>query len=74
VRFLLAWFSRIAGSFVNRGSERRLDDELAFHLEMQTRKEMGRGLAPADARRAAYRRLGGLDTTKDAYRDQRGLP
>lgn len=74
MRSLLAWLSRIAGSFVNRRSERRLDDELAFHLEMQTRKEMERGRSPEEARRAAYQRLGGLDTTKDAYRDQRGLP
>ena len=54
MRSLLAWLSRVAGSFVNRRSERRLDDELAFHLEMQTRKEMERGRSPEEARRAAY--------------------
>src|SRR5262245_22245513 len=74
MRALVAWFSRLAGSFATRRSERQLDDELAFHLEMQARKEIERGLSPEQARKAARQRLGGLDSTKDAYRDQRGLP
>lgn len=74
MRALLAWLSRVAGSFVHGRSERHLDEELAFHLEMQVRKELERGLSGEAARTAASRRLGGLDQTKDAYRDQRGLP
>jgi predicted permease len=74
MRALLAWIARLTGSFANRRSDERLDDELAFHLEMQTRKEIERGLAPEEARKTAYQRLGGLDPTKEAYRDQRGLP
>src|SRR5678816_270504 len=74
MRAVFAWISRVAGSFVNSRSERQLDDELTFHLEMQTRKEIERGLSPEDARKAASQQLGGLDQTKDAYRDQRGLP
>src|SRR4029453_11443870 len=74
MRAFLAWLSRVAGSFVHGRSERHLDEEMAFHLEMQARKEMEHGLSAEDARAAASRRLGGLDQTKDAYRDQRGLP
>jgi len=74
MRAVFAWISRVAGSFVNSRSERQLDDELTFHLEMQTRKEIERGLSLEDARKAASQRLGGVDQTKDAYRDQRGLP
>jgi predicted permease len=74
MRAFLAWLSRVAGSFLHGRSERHLDEELARHLEMQARKEMERGLSAEDARAAARRRLGGLDQTKDAYRDQRGLP
>jgi hypothetical protein len=74
MRELVAWITRFVGSFANRRSERRLDDELAFHLEMQTRRTMERGLPHEAARRAAFQRLGGLDATKEAYRDQRGLP
>lgn len=74
MRPFLGWVSRVAGSFVHGRSDKHLDDELAFHLEMQTRKEMQRGLPEDEARRVAARRLGGLDQTKDAYRDQRGLP
>jgi predicted permease len=74
MRALLSWLSRLAGSFNRTRSERLLADELAFHIEMQTQKEVARGLSPAEARRAAERRLGDLERTKDAYRDQRGLP
>ncbi len=74
MRALLSWLSRLVGSFDRVRSERRLHDELAFHIEMQTQKELARGLSPPEARQAAERRMGDLERTKDAYRDQRGLP
>jgi putative ABC transport system permease protein len=41
-------------------AEADVDDELAFHVEMRAREYMARGMAEADARRAALRRLGNL--------------
>src|SRR5262249_48113623 len=41
-------------------AEADVDDELAFHLSMRERDYMARGMAEADARRAATRRLGDL--------------
>src|SRR5262245_77890 len=41
-------------------AEADIDDELAFHLSMRERDYMARGMAEADARRAATRRLGDL--------------
>ncbi|MBA2604764.1 MAG: ABC transporter permease, partial [Acidobacteria bacterium] len=50
---------------------REMDDELAFHVEMETRANIEAGLPPAEARRRALRDLGGFDQTKEAIRDVR---
>ena len=48
-----------------------MDDELAFHIEMETQANVGRGLSPMEARRRALRDFGGVDQTKEAIRDIR---
>ena len=69
MRSLLAWLSRIAGSFVNRRSERRLDDELAFHLAMREAEYRHDGVPAVDARGAARRRFGNVTSFKEQCRD-----
>ncbi|HEV2856052.1 MAG TPA: ABC transporter permease [Thermoanaerobaculia bacterium] len=53
--------------------ERDLDDELKFHLEMETAKNVERGMSPAEARALARRELGPVDLFKDEVRDARGV-
>ncbi len=53
--------------------ERELQDELAFHLEMQTRKNVGAGLPEAEARRQARVRFGPKPLIEDQCRDARGI-
>jgi predicted permease len=53
--------------------ERDLDDELRFHLEMQTAKHISRGIHPEAARALAEREFGGMTFTKETVRDARGL-
>ena len=53
-------------------AERELDEELRFHLEMETEKNVRAGMNPADARRRALRDFGGVEPTKEAHRDVRG--
>ncbi|HEY7237397.1 MAG TPA: ABC transporter permease [Gemmatimonadaceae bacterium] len=53
-------------------TERELDEELRFHLEMETEKNMRAGMSPAEARRRARRDFGGVEPTKEAHRDVRG--
>jgi len=53
--------------------EAELDEELRFHLDRLTEEHVAAGLAPADARRAALREMGGLDQRKEECRDARGL-
>jgi predicted permease len=44
--------------------ERDVDEELAFHLEMRTRKLAARGLDPRTAREQALRQFGDLDSVR----------
>lgn len=51
-----------------------LSDELRSHIEMQTEDNLRAGMRPEEARRQAELKFGGIDSTKESYRDQRGLP
>jgi len=60
-------------AIVSRGrTERELDDELRFHLEMETEKNVRSGMSADEARRRALRDFGGVEPTKEAHRDVRG--
>ena len=56
--------------FRNR-SEQDLDDELRFHLAMETRKHHAAGLEQSDAARAALVNFGGVARVQEECRDQR---
>jgi predicted permease len=66
--------SRIRGLFVKAKLDQDLDEELHSHIEMLIEENMSRGMSFDEARRAARRSFGGVIQTKEAYRDQRGLP
>ena len=48
-------------------------DELRFHLEMETEKNLRAGMDPREARRRAHARLGGVEAIREAVRDARGM-
>ena len=50
--------------------ERRLDDELRFHIDQQTEKNLRGGMTPAEARRQALLRFGGVEPIKERTRDE----
>ena len=56
-----------------RTVDRDLEDELAFHLEMQARKNRAAGLPDAEARRQARVRFGPKPLIEDQCRDARGI-
>ncbi len=66
--------SRFLGLFRQSGQERDLDTELQAHLDSLTEENIRRGMNPQTARQAARREFGGLEQTKESYREQRGLP
>lgn len=65
--------SRFRGLFQRDALEQELDEEVRFHLEMQTEENLRRGMSPQEARRQALLAFGGVVQHKEACRDVRGL-
>jgi putative ABC transport system permease protein len=69
-----AEFLRRVRDFLRTGrQERRLDEEMRFHLEMEADKNERAGMTPLEARRAAVLSFGGVDAHKESVRDARGF-
>jgi predicted lysophospholipase L1 biosynthesis ABC-type transport system permease subunit len=66
------WWLRVRALAAPRKVERELDEELGFHLEMETRKQLAAGLSPANARAQARVRFGPASIA-DECRDARGI-
>ncbi|MGH9161581.1 MAG: permease prefix domain 1-containing protein [Vicinamibacteraceae bacterium] len=61
-------------SLVGRDSkERELRDELAFHIELETEKNMRDGLSAEEARRRALVAFGGVEAWSESVRDERSF-
>ncbi|HLL48860.1 MAG TPA: permease prefix domain 1-containing protein, partial [Longimicrobiaceae bacterium] len=67
------WMKRLRTLVRREAVERELDEELAFHLEMETEKNLRAGMSPGEARRHALLRFGGLDKHREEVRDARWL-
>ena len=74
MKFLRAFFMRLFGVFGSTKSERELSAEIESHLQLHIDDNIRAGMTPAEARRRAVIALGGVEGTKEAYRDRRGLP
>jgi putative ABC transport system permease protein len=58
-------------SLARRGAlERGLGEEIRFHLDEQTEKNRRAGMSPAEARRQAMLRFGGLERVREGTRDE----
>src|SRR5258708_14065196 len=49
----------------------RMDDEMRSHIEMQTDENIEAGMKPKEARYAALRQFGWVESIKESCRDQR---
>jgi hypothetical protein len=65
---------RVLGAITGRRKENELAEEMDSHVRLLTEENLRRGLSAAEARRQAQLRFGGLESAKESYRDQRGLP
>jgi predicted permease len=69
-----AWFARLGGLFGKERRDRELAAELESHLQMHSEDNLRAGMTPEEARRQAMLKLGGVEQTKESYRDYRGIP
>jgi predicted permease len=60
--------------FRKRKLDEEMDDELRSHVEMQTQENFEAGMKPEEARYAALRQFGCIESVKEVCREQRGLP
>ena len=65
---------RLLGFFRSRKDEESFEAELRSHLDALTKENIRRGMSLEEARYAARREFGGVEQTKETYREQRGLP
>jgi putative ABC transport system permease protein len=65
--------SRLLSLFRREAREREMNEELAFHLDMEAARNRDRGLSSEAARRAAVLSFGGVESVREGCRDARGV-
>ena len=68
------WLLRLGELFRRDRRERELAAEMESHLQLHIDENLRAGMTPNEARRQALIKLGGVEQTKENYRDRRGLP
>ena len=74
VKWLTASFRRLLGLFRKPQREAEFAAELQSHLQLHIEDSLRRGMTLEAAQREALIKLGGVEQTKEGYRDRRGLP
>ncbi len=74
MRSFRAWFIRLCGLFNRELGERELSAELESNLQLHIEDNVRAGMNAKEARRQALIKLGGLEQSKEAYRERKGLP
>ena len=65
----MSWIRVLVSRFTAVFRRDRLEEELRFHLEMQTDDNLRAGMTPEAARQAALRSFGGVGAIAQTYRD-----
>jgi predicted permease len=73
MRTVRAWLLRLGGLFRKDRRERELASEMESHLQLHIDDNLRAGMNPVEARRNALIKLGGIEQTKENYRDRRSL-
>ena len=71
---MIRWLGKLGALFRRQHLDDELDEELRFHLDAQIDDNINSGMSPQEARRVALRDFGGVEQTKEAHRDTRGIP
>src|SRR5260370_9911961 len=74
MRGLRAWWLRLVGSFRQERPEQELAEGVRSPSGLHMEENMRAGMSPEQGRRDALLKLGGVEATKELYRERRGLP
>ena len=70
------WLQKLQGRFRSLFQkdkpDARMDDEMRSHIDMQTQENIEAGMKPEEARYAALRQFGWVESIKDTCRERRG--
>ncbi|SRR6266536_2880373 len=64
---------RLRALFQKRKLDAEMDEEMRAHIEMQTQENIKAGMHPEEARYAALRQFGWVESIKETCREQRGV-
>ena len=67
------WSERFTALFAKGRMYAELDEELRFHLEQETEKNVRAGMNPREARRKAMVAFGGVERFKERTREEQGV-
>lgn len=65
--------ARLRPMVMRSAADARMDEEMRFHLEMETEKNVREGMSPEEARRRAMAVFGGVEANRDEMRSDRGF-
>jgi predicted permease len=74
MRTLRRFFKRLGSWARIQQEEERLRMEIEEHIALQTSENLRAGLSPEEARRRAVLKFGAVESIRESYRDQKGLP
>ena len=74
MRVLTRLFTRLLNFTTGRRGDERLREEIESHIAAQAEENIRSGMTPEQARLDARLRFGGLETIREDYRDEEGLP
>src|SRR5581483_2755406 len=73
----MSWFdgarARLSLLFGRRAAESRINEELAFHIEMETARLVREGIPADEAERRARASFGGVTQHRETLREGRGV-
>jgi predicted RNase H-like HicB family nuclease len=69
----MKWLTILRSWFRRKNDNGDLSDELRFHVEKETELNVAQGMSREEARRQALIAFGGLQQTREAVSEQRGI-
>jgi putative ABC transport system permease protein len=74
MRLLRRLWIRISNFSSRRSGGRRLREEIEQHLYLETESNLRAGMTPEEARRQAILKFGSIETIRESYHAEKGLP